>query len=1219
MRFNKIISFTIILFLLVTYMPFLVDDTPVSATNTSATYPGTASGWTNSNNIKVDDSSWATFSVQVGPPSASLLAYNFGFSSVIGETDDIDGITVNINKKANSASSLTDNTLYLRDSTGATVGDNKASATYWSTTVGGAVATYTWTEAQVDSATIDATDIRDSDFGIDFTAINYAESAVTASIDYVTIVISYTAGGNDAPTQTSHCIWDNIQFINKTINATGGVAISPYCINVTINDVNGNKMNVTIRTNATLNGETKWRTVNATTLEGSSGHINGTYEGYNTSWISTWGTKYWISFNLTDGTNWVNKTRYFVTRASPTVWIRTVTNNSKQGTAPTIWVQINTTSGFSSDVYFLSNCSTGVWTVYQKNTSVSTNTSLNWTFDEASSVSTNYWWRVNCTQKNDGSPNSTSGWKKLTTANYTKQTPPSSNQWDSVYEDNTLINAVNVSISASATDFYESYPEQIFYRLIDRDPASRWYEDSATISDSAPIRISYNLYNATNISWFRWYYHYEDGLGACPTKYAVYNSSTFIQEFEVSATVNGQWVRCDLSSEIKACSNFTLKINHTVQSETVGNPTDVSLAELQIFNGTDNLFLTYRSKNQGDVIGFEDIPYWWNGLQWAVTLRMDDIRKMNDTEVTEINRNLMPITAGFEASPTNDNNAWVDIDSYHVEIAGHLSGFAVDSWYAGHTEAEDTNTTLTNLPDEISAWSTNEALTHHWVSSLIYPGTAFGAYAGGLRVAGTKSNTRDVYSTWNHSWQGLSFSYRDGQNFSNYNITFPVNPHDMLALARWGSTMKNGISEDWVSDLYVPSFWNKSRDNGSWYTAYVHPLRVDGAALFTEFRWYIENDTTGWHCLEGEAVSYINKRAYTIVEYNTSTNSSHIVYDLEDNCPDTKVWDVPITFKFNRTEISWTGEITVRWQGNDTTYNDTLNNISLFPTSSGTSSYTGSLQHHINQTMREGYRIDGDYLYVSVIPQDKSIILSRTPTNSLPELTGSVYPTTGIDSYTLFYFNCTWADADGDSPGDNPPTTYLKVNISRAGWYVNTSMTWISGSNTTGALYQYTTTLTTSTGYSSRFYAYDGTDYNSTTADDNPDVEAQSYTLGFGYSSGSSTFWCNFTSMGTYGTQYNVSMQGQHDTRPALNITNQGNVPINITIKINTAPGSGLTLKWDDDNDPTGATTMTTDEVLIEINLAVGNTETIWMWMDYLNASPGSGERTLTITSKPGD
>jgi hypothetical protein len=233
--------------------------------------------------------------------------------------------------------------------------------------------------------------------------------------------------------------------------------------------------------------------------------------------------------------------------------------------------------------------------------------------------------------------------------------------------------------------------------------------------------------------------------------------------------------------------------------------------------------------------------------------------------------------------------------------------------------------------------------------------------------------------------------------------------------------------------------------------------------------------------------------------------------------------------------------------------------------------------------------------------------------NNAPVLSlASVYPTTGIDSYTTFYFNITWTDTDGDDPTDG----YLKVNISKAGWNTNVSMTWFSGSNTTGAIYIKTTTLTAGS-YTYSFYAYDGTDYASNTSNIGPTVNSQSYAISVSQSD-TPNLWFNITALGHY-NEDNVAASGQSSGTPALAIENQGNVPINLTLKINASLTVGLTLKWDDDNNPSGATTITTGEVSIEVNLAVGTTKQIWLWMDFVNVSPGTGTRTITITSSSGN
>ena len=123
--------------------------------------------------------------------------------------------------------------------------------------------------------------------------------------DTVKIYCSYTeSAANTAPTQTAQKIWNGTSKVEKSLNATG-VSLSPTCFNVTVADTDSDQMNVTIKTNESGT----WTTVNATT----SGMTDGTYHGYNTSWIDTCDTKYWISFNVSDDSEWSNKTFWFWT------------------------------------------------------------------------------------------------------------------------------------------------------------------------------------------------------------------------------------------------------------------------------------------------------------------------------------------------------------------------------------------------------------------------------------------------------------------------------------------------------------------------------------------------------------------------------------------------------------------------------------------------------------------------------------------------------------------------------------------------------------------------------------------------------------------------------------------------------------------------------------------------------------------------------------------
>jgi len=69
---------------------------------------------------------------------------------------------------------------------------------------------------------------------------------------------------------------------------------------------------------------------------------------------------------------------------------------------------------------------------------------------------------------------------------------------------------------------------------------------------------------------------------------------------------------------------------------------------------------------------------------------------------------------------------------------------------------------------------------------------------------------------------------------------------------------------------------------------------------------------------------------------------------------------------------------------------------------------------------------------------------SQNETDPVTELTlPSVYPTSGVASYTNFYFNVTWKDTTY-----TPEDGYLKVNISKDGWYTNQSMSLYEGKHT---------------------------------------------------------------------------------------------------------------------------------------------------------------------------
>ncbi|RLJ05176.1 MAG: hypothetical protein DRP18_03685, partial [Candidatus Aenigmatarchaeota archaeon] len=238
-------------------------------------------------------------------------------------------------------------------------------------------------------------------------------------------------------------------------------------------------------------------------------------------------------------------------------------------------------------------------------------------------------------------------------------------------------------------------------------------------------------------------------------------------------------------------------------------------------------------------------------------------------------------------------------------------------------------------------------------------------------------------------------------------------------------------------------------------------------------------------------------------------------------------------------------------------------------------------------------------------------IRNTPPTLSNPSAT----PSSGVADYTIFYFNITYSDPNGDPPVE------IKVNISKTGWYINVTMTYVSGDNTTGALYSYSTTLSTGV-YDYLFYASDGEASTVNDPTDQVSVEAQSYS--FTVSTADPSGQENFTASATMSAEWNVDASYQTSSIPAIQITNTGNVPINISINLTTTPISNVHIKYNTSSTPPSFTTdpyscdkeLTTTPVQVAEYLQPGDTLNIWLWADFENKyNPGEYTTSLWIES----
>lgn len=146
--------------------------------------------WNDPERVQASDDERASCIVEASTYSDWLRCTNFGFAlGDIPSGSTIDGIEVKVERKALTGYTIKDSALYLRK-TACQVGDNKAEDVYWVTS--DTEVTYGGAEDTWNSGLTDA-DIRDSGFGIDFSARNTTGANRNAYVDCVWTRIYYTS------------------------------------------------------------------------------------------------------------------------------------------------------------------------------------------------------------------------------------------------------------------------------------------------------------------------------------------------------------------------------------------------------------------------------------------------------------------------------------------------------------------------------------------------------------------------------------------------------------------------------------------------------------------------------------------------------------------------------------------------------------------------------------------------------------------------------------------------------------------------------------------------------------------------------------------------------------------------------------------------------------------------------------------------------------------
>ena len=170
---------------------------------------------------------------------------------------------------------------------------------------------------------------------------------------------------------------------------------------------------------------------------------------------------------------------------------------------------------------------------------------------------------------------------------------------------------------------------------------------------------------------------------------------------------------------------------------------------------------------------------------------------------------------------------------------------------------------------------------------------------------------------------------------------------------------------------------------------------------------------------------------------------------------------------------------------------------------------------------------------------------------------------------------------------------------------------WSSWQNATAAPNITLSSLTASTTYYYQVWSYNTT---------NNSLMDNSTTLSFTMAAVDTTFTVTLPSGYTYAefepvnsTAQNVTPNGQSASQEFYNVTHTGSgCNLDIRLQLN-ATVSDITLKVDDDNTPTGASTIETSLVTIYTGLTPDSHVNVWLWSDFNHAIEQQTNKTLSI------
>jgi len=487
-----------------------------------------------------------------------------------------------------------------------------------------------------------------------------------------------------------------------------------------------------------------------------------------------------------------------------------------------------------------------------------------------------------------------------------------------------------MSINSTALLSNTSNPGYNVYNLVDNDPNTYFETPIVNLSENNPEIISFCWNENITCSSFRYYYYNPLGLSFCPTRYALYDDHLLIYNGTDTELKNDAWNTIYFSPV--TCTKLTWKIYGTYG----GNPTQVFINLIEVLHSESPTII-----KQEQIPYFQGIPPFWNDLDWALSWHIDDVTNLSAIPQQWFQH--QPLTVmmmgGYFTCPPSY------IDRYHVEYGSHstnhVKGYeklGYDAWYKWVRSGIQS---VENKTTRVSLWSKNCISFAEPYSGVNRHG-AKAAYDAGIRIMGLG--------------MGKTWRIRSPRNIGDSSmVSEPFSESDWMFVN--GQTRPD-VKADWQNYLL------QARQNKSFTDMMMHQYHP-AEKFDPHYYSFIENDTTGWHCTWGEIRSYYWYKKFTTLAYNESaSNSTKKVFNVHIHSSDDRIWEVPITLKFDIPQ--WTGKVVLRWVSNGTVYKDSWDDIGgFFP----------SRSIHTNQTMREGYRWDGRILCLSIKPKDKVIEL----------------------------------------------------------------------------------------------------------------------------------------------------------------------------------------------------------------------------------------------------